>query len=56
MTTEEFQELPESMRETARIRVENPGVSFTELGQMMKPPMSKAGVAHRLMKLEQMMK
>lgn len=56
MATEEFQELPESMRETARIRVENPGVSLTELGQMMKPPMSKAGVAHRLKKLEQMMK
>ncbi len=55
MATEAFQELPETIRETARLRVENPGISLTELGQMMKPPMSKAGVAHRLKKLEKMM-
>lgn len=56
MACDAFRQLPESLQETARLRVENPGVSLTELGQMMKPPMSKAGVAHRLKKLEKMMK
>ena len=55
MVTDAFCELPEAIQETARLRVENPGISLTELGQMMKPPMSKAGVAHRLKKLEKMM-
>lgn len=54
MATDAFQTLPSALQETARLRVENPGISLTELGQMMKPPMSKAGVAHRLKKIETM--
>ena len=50
-----FEELPEVLRETARLRAENPELSLTELGGLMQPPMSKAGVAHRLKKLEQLM-
>lgn len=50
-----FEELPEQIKETARLRAENPELSLTELGKMMLPPMSKAGVAHRLKKLEKLM-
>lgn len=50
-----FEELPAAIRETARLRAENPELSLTELGNLMQPPMSKAGVAHRLKKLEQLM-
>lgn len=49
-----FAELPEQLQRTAVLRVENPELSLTELGRMMQPPMSKAGIAHRLKKLEQL--
>lgn len=51
-----FGDLPEVLKETARLRAENPELSLTELGRMMQPPMSKAGVAHRLRKIEKIMK
>lgn len=47
-----FDELPEHLRETARLRAENPELSLTELGRMLHPPLGKAGVAKRLRKLE----
>ncbi len=50
-----FAELPEVLQETARLRAEYPELSLTELGKMLNPPMSKAGVAHRLNKLEKLM-
>lgn len=50
-----FEELPETLKETAQLRAKYPELSLTELGKMMQPPMSKAGVAHRLRKLEKMM-
>ena len=55
MKDSSFDTLPDQLKETARLRAENPELSLTELGKMMQPPMSKAGVAHRLKKLEKMM-
>ncbi len=45
--------LPEVLRYTARLRLENPEASLAEIGQMFSPPLSKAGVSHRLRKIEQ---
>ena len=44
--------LSDSLRETARLRMENPEASLGELCQMFEPPISKSGVNHRLRKLE----
>ena len=41
--------LPERLRETAEARLEEPGVSIVELGEMLG--VSKSGVNHRLRKL-----
>ncbi len=46
-----FEKLPESLREIAKIRLENPEASLIELGQMLKSPIGKSGVNHRLNKI-----
>lgn len=43
--------LPESLAETARKRLEYPEATLKELGQLMDPPLGKSGVNHRLKKL-----
>ena len=49
-----FESLSESLKEIALIRLENPDASLTELGQMLKSPIGKSGVNHRLKQLEQL--
>lgn len=49
-----FESLSESLKEIALIRLENPDASLTELGQMLKNPIGKSGVNHRLKQLEQL--
>lgn len=49
-----FENLSESLKEIALIRLENPDASLTELGQMLKNPIGKSGVNHRLKQLEQL--
>lgn len=47
-------ELPDRLREIAKLRVENDGVSLKELGEMVTSgPISKSGVNHRLKKLDE---
>ncbi len=46
-----FEKLPENLAETARLRLEQPGMSLKELGQLLTPPVGKSGVNHRLRKL-----
>ena len=46
-----FEKLPENLAEIARLRLEQPGMSLKELGQMLTPPVGKSGVNHRLRKL-----
>ncbi|NLA76259.1 MAG: DNA-binding protein WhiA [Clostridiales bacterium] len=45
--------LPDQLREIARLRLENPELSLTELGRMMSPPMTRSSVNRRLAKLEE---
>lgn len=43
-----FAKLPDTLKELAELRVENPESSLTELGKMLKSPIGKSGVNHRL--------
>lgn len=43
-----IEELPEDLKETARLRYENDQLSLTDLGMMLNPPVSKSGIRHRL--------
>ncbi len=43
--------LPQDMRELALLRMENPEMSLSELGQSLKKPISRSGVYHRLNKI-----
>ena len=49
-----FEALPEPLKEIAILRLENPDASLVELGQMLKEPIGKSGVNHRLKQLEQL--
>lgn len=44
----EFETLPDSLKEIAILRLENPDASLVELGQMLSNPIGKSGVNHRL--------
>lgn len=45
-------ELPDELLEVALLRLEAPGASLRELGEMACPPLGKSGVNHRLKRLE----
>ena len=46
-----FESLPENLKELANLRIENPEASYQELGAMLKEPIGKSGVSHRLEKI-----
>jgi len=46
-----FEELPEHLKEIANLRVEYPDISLVDLGRMLKKPIGKSGVNHRLKKI-----
>ena len=46
-----FDELPESLREMAELRLQYPDATLKELGEYLDPPVGKSGVNHRLRKL-----
>jgi DNA-binding protein WhiA len=46
-------QLPESLRELAYLRLKHCNASLKELGQMLNPPLGKSGVNHRLRKIEE---
>lgn len=48
-----FNSLPEQLKEMANIRIRNPEASLIELGMMLKEPIGKSGVNHRLKKIEE---
>ena len=48
-----FNALKPELRETARLRLENPEASLSELCEMFSPPISRSGLNHRLKKLSQ---
>lgn len=43
--------LPENLKQIAVLRINNPGASLQELGEMMTPPLGRSGVNHKLQKL-----
>lgn len=46
--TGKFNELPDNLKEIAKLRIENPEASLTELGKMLSIPIGKSGVNYRL--------
>ena len=46
-----YRGVDESLREAAELRLENMDMSLTQLGKLHSPPLSKAGMAHRMKKL-----
>lgn len=52
--TKKFESLPDTLKEVANLRVENPDATLSELGQMLENPIGKSGVNHRLKKLQEM--
>ena len=49
-----LENLPEGLRDLARLRLENRDTSLKELGEMLDPPVGKSGVNHRLRKIKQL--
>ena len=49
-----FQNLSDSLREMAEVRLENPDAPLKELGELFSPPIGKSGVNHRLRKLSEL--
>ena len=46
-----FNTLTENLKEIAEIRLKNPDLSYEEIGKLLKTPLSKSGVSHRLSKI-----
>lgn len=46
-----FQKLSPELKELAQLRLENPDLSLSQIGQMLNPPLSRSGVNHRLQKI-----
>lgn len=51
-----FEQLPETLKEIANLRQAHPDASLVELGGMLKTPIGKSGVNHRLNKICEMAK
>ena len=45
--------LSDSLKEIANLRIENPDISLVELGKLLKEPIGKSGVNHRLKKIQE---
>lgn len=45
--------LPDSLRQAAELRMENPDISLTALGELCSPPLKKSGISKRLKKIEE---
>jgi hypothetical protein len=48
-----IENLPENLRETAFLRMEQPDASLKELGEMHEKPIGRSGVNHRLKKISE---
>jgi len=51
--SEKYRTLPQSLKEIAEARLENPEASLKELGELFDPPIGKSGINHRLRKLSE---
>ena len=48
-----LENLPDSLREVAYLRMENQDSSLKEIGNMLNPPVGKSGINHRLNKIKE---
>lgn len=48
-----FQRMPQPLKEIAILRLENRNDTYTELGEKLIPPLSRAGVSHRFKKIKE---
>lgn len=48
-----FAKLPENLKETARLRLNYKEATLEEIGNMLNPPISRAGVNHRFKKIHE---
>jgi DNA-binding protein WhiA len=46
-----LESLPEKLREVALLRLQNPDIPLSELGELCNPKLSRSGVNHRIQKL-----
>lgn len=53
LASEESASLPKELLSAAQVLIDNPGLSISELGALMDPPIGKSGMNHRLIKLEE---
>ena len=51
-----FETLSEPLKEIAILRLEHPDASLVELGKMLKEPIGKSGVNHRLKQIEELVR
>lgn len=51
-----FDTLPEKLRQTALVRIDNPEANLAELAELLEPPITKSAVNHRLRKLTELSK
>lgn len=51
-----FETLPEKLRQTAQLRIDNPEANLAELAELLDPPITKSAVNHRLRKLTELSK
>ena len=49
----QFENLPDTLKEIANVRIENPDASLVELGQLLQVQIGKSGVNHRLKKIHE---
>ena len=54
--TGEFNKLNDNLKEIAKLRLENPDMSLTDLGKILKEPIGKSGVNYRLKKIIELTK
>ncbi len=52
-SSRKYQNLPESLRQMAELRLRYPEAALKELGNLLEPPIGKSGVNHRLRKLSE---
>ena len=50
----QYDDLPNQLKELAELRIENPDLTLEQLGAMLTSPIGKSGVNHRLKKLHEL--
>lgn len=48
-----FQKMPQTLKDIATLRLEYRNDTYTELGEKLNPPLSRAGVSHRFKKIKE---